>query len=1031
MVSVIADIVTRYDIDGIHFDDYFYPNAPFNDDAAYLADSRGFPATTAGRADWRRDNVTMLIKRIYETIATLKPWVKFGVSPTGIYRSSTNPAIGSTTSSGALQHYSTLYADTKLWLQQGWVDYLAPQVYWFIGQTGSDYKLLVPWWNDLANNGRHIYIGQATYKVSATATDAWGLRTEYPKQMRLNREVAYANVYGEIAFRTAFLRSNPLNVRDSIRLNIYKKPALPPTMSWRDATPPPAPSSLLAVKQSNNGYVLTWNKPDATDNEMNKVRQFVIYRSENPQINLADTANLLAITNTDVTTYTDNANPSNKTFYYVVTSVDRLYNESAPSNVTDQIQPNITCPSDQALTLDTSCTTTLPDYTALATVSDDVSTREEISITQSPVAGTVIHGIGTTSVTLMATDASGKAASCTFVVKAEDKEPPVIMPLYPSLTESATIEVATDAGKCFFKVLDNKFDITATDNCSGDIRYSYTLTLNGITGDPVFATTLKDVQFLKGITLVTWMATDKAGNTSQYHFSINVLDKDMPVISSPETIKVSTDQGTCGSTVTITTASATDNCGIVNITGTRSDELSLKAPFPKGITTIIWTATDAAGNETSTTQTVTVEDHESPSLTPPAAVTVTTDAGKCEASGVSLGAPVFTDNCASTTISNNAPAIFPRGTTTVTWTATDAAGNQMTATQSVIVQDVELPKITYLPVVPLQCYNDRNTYTMSALTATDNCAIQSISYNISGATIRNGNTANASGVFYPGTSTITWIVRDVNGNVSTGVTTVHVNRVDVTIPDAYANKITASIGNPNTVYVGYGGTSITWNAQGTSTVTPNNLTYKWIIAGTKTVVGTGPVITVTPPIPQPGGTLSVTYELIVEDQYKCDPQTKLFKTITVRDIACGTGKIWTCQRQKDGSMKSLCVSATDRVISTLPAGSYLGSCTTLPLSSAGAVTLQKDQKVNVAQKLTLQTFPNPSKSYFTLVTSSGSEQFITIRVTDVLGRVIDIKQNVPANGTLHLGRHYRPGIYYVELIQGAKKVTTKLIKNLN
>jgi hypothetical protein len=333
-------------------------------------------------------------------------------------------------------------------------------------------------------------------------------------------------------------------------------------------------------------------------------------------------------------------------------------------------------------------------------------------------------------------------------------------------------------------------------------------------------------------------------------------------------------------------------------------------------------------------------------------------------------------------------------------------------------------------VVPLQCYNDRNTYKVPELTATDNCAIQSISYSISGATIRTGNTADASGLFYPGTSTITWTVRDVNGNVSTDTTTVLVNKVDVTIPDAYAVKITPGMGNPNTVYIGYGGTSITWNAQVTSTVTPNTLKYKWIIAGTKIVVGTEPVLTVTPPAPQPGGTLSVTYELIVEDQYLCDPQTKLFKTVTVRDITCGTGKILTCQLQRDGSMKTLCVSATDRVVSTLPAGSYLGSCTTQPLTRTDAVTLQKDQKLNVEQKLVVQTSPNPSKSYFTLIISSESEQPLMIRITDALGRVINTKQNVPANGTLQLGHQFRPDIYYVEVIQGTERVTIKLIKQL-
>ncbi|HVG40578.1 MAG TPA: family 10 glycosylhydrolase, partial [Chitinophagaceae bacterium] len=443
IMSVITDITQRYDVDGIHFDDYFYPPAPFNDDATYIADPRGFPATTTGRGDWRRDNINLFIQDLYSTLTSLKPWVKFGVSPSGIYRSSTNPAIGSNTSAGASQHYSAVYADTKKWLQSGWVDYIAPQVYWYIGQTGSDYKILIPWWNNQAINGRHIYIGQAIYKVNDAAQGApWLERSQIPNQMRMNRDAAYQNVYGEIAFRTAFLRSNPLNVRDSIRLNIYKRPALLPAMAWKDNTSPPAPFELLAVKQPNNAYILNWTKPAATSNEMDKVRQFVIYRSESPAIDISDTANLLFITPTDVTSYTDNTTLASKTYYYTVTAVDRLYNESIPSNVTDYLPPTITCPLSQYLTLNTTCSTTLPDYRTMTVVSDDVTTTENIVITQSPAVGTIINGAGNNVITLTATDASGKASSCTFSVIAEDKTPPVITAINNTVTNGSTTKIA-------------------------------------------------------------------------------------------------------------------------------------------------------------------------------------------------------------------------------------------------------------------------------------------------------------------------------------------------------------------------------------------------------------------------------------------------------------------------------------------------------------------------------------------------------------------------------------------------------------
>lgn len=337
VTNVVVDIVKRYDVDGIHFDDYFYPNGTTGDDAAYNADPRGFPATTAGRADWRRDNVNMLVKRISDSINIIKPWVKFGVSPTGIYRSSTNPDIGSPTSSGALQHYSALFADTKKWLQSGWVDYLAPQVYWYIGQTGSDYKLLVPWWNNNAF-GRHIYIGMADYKVNTTG---WTSRSEIPNQIRIDR--ANANVFGEIHFRHFFLVGNALNYRDSLRLRLYNKPAIIPTMSWKDSIAPAPATDLMLTRNSPTSVTLSWTKPAETSNEFDKAKRFVIYRSANQNIDLENANNILAITNMDESTYTDNTLLTDSIYYYAVTSLDRLQNESAITNIAsnDYIKPTV------------------------------------------------------------------------------------------------------------------------------------------------------------------------------------------------------------------------------------------------------------------------------------------------------------------------------------------------------------------------------------------------------------------------------------------------------------------------------------------------------------------------------------------------------------------------------------------------------------------------------------------------------------------------------------------------------------------
>ena len=322
--SVVMDIVNRYDVDGIHFDDYFYPNAAFNDDATFAAHNRGFTV----RADWRRDNVSLLIQAVSANIKAAKPWVEFGVSPSGIWRN--GGAEGSATT--GLQHYVSLYADSRKWLQEGWIDYLCPQVYWFINQTGSDYKLLIPWWNNNAF-GRLIYIGMAGYKVgeSAQAASWFTNRSQIPNQVRMNRDPAYPNIHGQSIYNTNSLRSNKLNFRDSLREHFYNIPALQPLMPWIDATAPEAVSGLTA-NYADGAILLNWNNPAEAANELDKVKKLVIYRSENPVIDLADANNIVAITPVAVTSFTDQTTEPDKTYYYQVTSLDRLHNESEASN---------------------------------------------------------------------------------------------------------------------------------------------------------------------------------------------------------------------------------------------------------------------------------------------------------------------------------------------------------------------------------------------------------------------------------------------------------------------------------------------------------------------------------------------------------------------------------------------------------------------------------------------------------------------------------------------------------------------------
>lgn len=323
VVNVIMDIVNRYDVDGIHFDDYFYPSGTTGDEAAFAADPRGFPNTPAGLADWRRDNINILIARVGDGIRAAKPWVKFGVSPSGIYRSSTDPAVGSPTSAGASQHYSSMFADTRKWIREGWVDYLAPQVYWFIGQAGSDYKLLVPWWNDNAYE-RHMYIGLADYKVN---TAGWLDPNQINNQIAMNR--AHANIGGQIHFRHQFLQTDPLGYRTSLKNSTYARPALLPTMAWKGTTAPGAPAGLAASAGENNAVNLAWAPAADSSDEFEKTRKYAIYRSAEREMDLDNPANLLGVTDSATGAFADTGVGPGQYYYYTVTALNRLSTESA------------------------------------------------------------------------------------------------------------------------------------------------------------------------------------------------------------------------------------------------------------------------------------------------------------------------------------------------------------------------------------------------------------------------------------------------------------------------------------------------------------------------------------------------------------------------------------------------------------------------------------------------------------------------------------------------------------------------------
>ncbi|MFI1202176.1 family 10 glycosylhydrolase [Streptomyces sp. BHT-5-2] len=218
--DAMLDAVRRYPVDGVHFDDYFYPypvaGQAFHDDAAYEA----YGADFAGRADWRRDNVDLLIREMGRRLLAVDRRVRFGVSPFAVWRNAASDPRGSRTQAG-VQTYDDLYADTRRWVREGWIDYIVPQVYWPLGFAAADYAELVPWWaHTVAGTGVDLYIGEALYKVGRTARP-----TAWRDPAELSRHVSFARrhreVGGHVYFSAKDVVRDPLGALSRVAADHY------------------------------------------------------------------------------------------------------------------------------------------------------------------------------------------------------------------------------------------------------------------------------------------------------------------------------------------------------------------------------------------------------------------------------------------------------------------------------------------------------------------------------------------------------------------------------------------------------------------------------------------------------------------------------------------------------------------------------------------------------------------------------------------------------------------------------------------
>ena len=317
--GIVRDILNRYDVDGLHIDDYFYPYPVAGKE---FADEKWFKASEETDKDkWRRENVNHLIYQLHRTVRETKPWVKFGVSPFGIYRNEASWEFGSKTN--GLQCYDELYADVLYWIEEGWVDYCIPQVYWEIGHKAADYETLVQWWAKYASN-RPLYIGQDVQRT-VKAKDA-GSVTGNQQVQKYTLQRAQGNVLGSCFWDAASAANNVSGYRDYLANGMFRYPALMPLYDFIDNK---APSKVDGVRliQENGANVLVWLSGKKEDKDvMDAPYRYVVYCfAKGEKIDLDNPENILTITSR---TFYKLPEGMEGKYTFVVTVLDRMQNES-------------------------------------------------------------------------------------------------------------------------------------------------------------------------------------------------------------------------------------------------------------------------------------------------------------------------------------------------------------------------------------------------------------------------------------------------------------------------------------------------------------------------------------------------------------------------------------------------------------------------------------------------------------------------------------------------------------------------------
>ena len=252
-IQVVLDVVRRYDVDGVHIDDYFYPYQerdsrgrliPFPDDASWNAYRRG--GGRLARDDWRRDNVNRFVERMYREVKAVRPWVKVGVSPFGIWRPGYPDGVR------GLDAYASIYADARLWVREGWLDYVSPQLYWPLGRPEQDYGDLLKWWVEQSAHGRHVWPGNYTSQVQIGRVAEWTPR-QIADQIAVTRQQRGAN--GNVHFSMKAFLEDSRGLSDLLRREVYPAAALVPAFPWLSAPEQPRPRAVVSLRDRDAGEI--------------------------------------------------------------------------------------------------------------------------------------------------------------------------------------------------------------------------------------------------------------------------------------------------------------------------------------------------------------------------------------------------------------------------------------------------------------------------------------------------------------------------------------------------------------------------------------------------------------------------------------------------------------------------------------------------------------------------------------------------------------------------------------------------------